>query len=347
MRQQQVFRRSKSFTQLSTLKVTSIFLLFTAIYYLVSCFTDKASATIELDAFSSKTPLYDASATIELDAFSSKTPLYDPKKVLNFARDLILSCPTAYYDIPDESQQLDGVSLTSLIVGSVAPSISRVFVLSSSESCPLRGFAKATCVLGKKLDSCVPDDKKSLVGAHGHAVSVTHAAVLALAIFRGYDSVAMIEDDAFVVELPTDTLRSMQRLLETPDWNIVRFGLRPYFFEIRGDDDKYQCPEQCLCEENQVIGKGLCKINATGCDLRSADFYLAQQTVFEDLILKLLDISVSDRVIDWHVLQSFQDYWIAMPPISFQEKLEMPFPISLQMGFGDLFKELCVLKDET
>ena len=124
-------------------------------------------------------------------------------------------------------------------------------------------------------------------------------------------------------------------------------GFRPYFLEARGDNIGYSCPEQCLCEEYQVIGTGLCKIISGGCDLRSADLYLAQHSTFEDLILKLLDASVFDRVIDFHVLQSFKDYWVAVPPLSFQEKLETAYPISLQKGFGELFEELCVLKYKT
>lgn len=326
MRQRQVFRRLKSSMRSSNLRVTCIFLLFAAIYYLVP---------------------RSRKDSIVLAAFSSDNPLYEPKGILNFARHLILTCPSAYYDIPDGSQQLGAEEITSPNVHSILASMSRVLVISSAESCRLQGIKKATCLLGKKIDSCVPDSLKTLVDGHGYAVSVTHASALALAIFRGYDSVAMIEDDAFFAEMPTDTLSSFQRLLETRDWNIVRMGFRPYFLEARGDGIEYSCPEQCKCEESQVIGTGLCKINEGGCDLRSADFYLAQHSIFEDLILKMLDASVFNRVIDFHVLQSFKDYWVAVPQISFQEKLEMPYPISLQRGFGDLFEELCVLKYKT
>jgi hypothetical protein len=329
MRQQRVFQHLKRYTRLSKLSVTNIFLLSTSIYYLVSCF--RWAVGVNQDV---------------LATFSSENPLYEPKRVLMFIRNLILTCPSAYYDIPDEPQELHGVKITSPNVDSiVAFSMSRVFVISSAESCRLRGIANVTCILGKKIDSCVLDHRKTLIEGHGYAVSVTHAAALALAIFRGYDSVALIEDDALFVEVPTDTISSLQRLLETRDWNIVRMGFRAYFFESKGNMN-YVCPEQCLCEENPAIGTGLCKINASGCDLRSADFYLAQHSIFEDLILRLLDVSVFDRVIDFHVLQTFKDYWVAVPQVSFQEKLETPYPISLQRGFGDLFEEMCVLKQE-
>jgi hypothetical protein len=278
---------------------------------------------------------------VHLSEFNRKHPQHDPQDVVDFAYRLITLCPSAYYDINSQKNRSVDFQEIPNTVASVLHFVSRVFILTSEKACRLEGIS-ATCVRGKVLDSCVPSELEPLISGHGYAVSLSHAAIIALSLRTGLDSVAIIEEDAMLEEMEINTSLSLQHLLHEGNWKLVRLSFRPYFFEIKSSGTSYACPDQCVCRNRPGDDKGLCHISSAGCDLRSADFYLVNHFLFEELILRLLDVSETARVIDYSVLQSFNDYWVASPQISYQNKLESVYPATLQKGFGELFKELCV-----
>ena len=260
--------------------------------------------------------------------------------VTNFAAALIQSCPGSHYKMNDTTSS-KSTSIPRGISKLLTSSVSQTFILTGQDKCSLVGIG-AVCVMGKKIDSCIPEHLSFLTGAHGYAASLTHAAVLAFSHHMGYKSVAIVEDDAVLRDVDGTTIYHLMNLAASHRWDIIRLGYRPFFLESKSEKYGYVCPQACYCTPHEEFSDELCQISAAGCDLRSADFYLARNPIFLELCLKLLDYSEEQHVIDWSVLQSFHNNWILTPQISFQSKLETIFPIDLQVGFGRLFRELCV-----
>jgi len=84
----------------------------------------------------------------------------------------------------------------------------------------------------------------------------------------------------------------------------------------------------------------VCRMAENGCDMRSSHFYVANAKVFQQIIEYLLDISDKHRIIDYSVLQRFQNQVYSDYPVAVQDVLDLP--IELQDGYAKLFERLCV-----
>lgn len=276
---------------------------------------------------------------LRISSFGTRNPVYDFDQVYRFTSQVVRNCPAAFHRVQgkESSRAADPLHL-------FLQQVDGLYVLTSSNSCQNRfGDLGFTCVKGKVLDSCVPKRYHRLIDNHGYAVSFSHAAIFAQAMNFGYENVAIIEDDASIElkRFNRGLILSLNKLLRSNKWNIIRLGYRPYFFEAKERESTYKCPSQCRCTGRHGLDTGLCKLAGAGCDLRSADFYIAHKRVFANLLSMLLDVDTKDRVIDFFTLQQIEDTWLVVPQVSFQEKLESVFPVSLQLGFSELFYDAC------
>jgi hypothetical protein len=135
-------------------------------------------------------------------------------------------------------------------------------------------------------------------------------------------------------------------------WSFVRFGYRPFAIEseeidaafgidaanVGGEEKKVDgtekkpttCPSQCRCERTS---QNTCLVRNAGCDLRSSEAYLVNRNAFADFTHRL-----QGGVVDYDVLQSFQNMMVVTPMVSYQEKLDisMDNQRDLQERFGKL-----------
>lgn len=222
--------------------------------------------------------------------------------------------------------------------------------------------AQTFCVKGAVVDECIASRLPRLsTGSHGYAVSLTHAAIIVKAEYLSLTRYMVVEDDIF---FDTDFARSQvsnestsfKRLLATKEWNLIRLSYRPYFLETafahmnaHGGKlklSKFQCPKECLCSTRSEIGPEFCLLSDDGpnfCDLRGSDFYILNQRSGVGILKALLNVDVSERVIDFFVLQRANvKQWLATYPYSTQTSLDTS--VQLQRGFMSEFSSKCLIK---
>jgi len=222
--------------------------------------------------------------------------------------------------------------------------IDHIFIL-ALEPCELplpdQLAQRATCIVGSELDKCAPS--RYIAGDFTHAVKVSfaHAAMIEISQRDGYRSVAVIESDAIFTsdEFSVDAVTGFKNILHTDDWNLIRFGYRPYFLE---ESSRTRCARSCRCNINTLFSRDFCKLEGTGCDIRSSDFYVIHSNVFGQLKSKLLDLRSpnSKRIIDTWPIRTTSKQWILVPHGTIQRTLDIP--LDYQIGLQSLYVKKCV-----
>jgi len=222
--------------------------------------------------------------------------------------------------------------------------IDHVFML-SFEPCelalPEQLARRATCIVGSELDKCAPS--RYIAGEFTHAmkVSFAHAAMIEISQRARYRHVAIIESDAIFTsaELSVDAVTGFKNILRADDWNLIRFGYRPYFSE---ESSRKRCARSCRCYMDTRFSQDFCKLDGTGCDIRSSDFYLIHSSVFGQLKAKLLDLRNpnSKRIIDTWPIRTTSKQWLLVPHGTVQRTLDIPF--DYQIGLQSLYVKKCV-----
>lgn len=222
--------------------------------------------------------------------------------------------------------------------------VDHVFVL-AVQTCQLalpdKLAQRTTCISGKELDKCAP--KRYIAGQFTHAmkVSFAHATILELAQTAQYRHVAIIEIDAVFSRdsfLP-HSVDNFKRILSSNDWNIIRFGYRPYFLE---ESSRERCSRRCRCHIDTRYGHDFCKLWNSGCDMRSSDFYIIHQNSFGKLKGKIIDLrnQNSKRIIDTWPMRSISKQWMLIPHGTIQQRLDIP--LDYQVGLQSLYMKKCV-----
>mmetsp|Transcript_3700 Transcript_3700/g.17028 ORF Transcript_3700/g.17028 Transcript_3700/m.17028 type:complete len:639 (+) Transcript_3700:199-2115(+) len=230
---------------------------------------------------------------------------------------------------------------------------------------------KTTCVNGRELDACLfPDEQLRTYMDYSELAASNHAYVHLYSAREEHDTIAVVEEDFKMRgNLTSGQLASLDKLLrQKNDWSFIRVGRRPYFLERRLN--KRSCPEECICERIPKYGDGLCRMRRSGCDMRSSDFYIANQNV----LLKFAELTNDDTdfpwqrvenrkspslryrrpLIDVEVLPSFANQWYLIPQMSYQTRLrdteelyEQNLGIEGTLQFQErhdiMFRELCVV----
>lgn len=268
-----------------------------------------------------------------------------------------------------------------LELDAVMSQVDHVFYLTKkAESCSRMIFSaspasKVSCVVGEQLDECL-FEKRELVD-YAELVTAAHGFVHQYAHNKNFKHIAVLEEDATIDKQSLDLLLSqnniqyLSRLIDSTEWNIIRFGRLPFFLNqvsLAG-----ACPEHCLCRLVETFGESFCRIRPAGCDMRSSDFYISSSRVFLKLAELVNDDNrypcqrIENRVIgvpmatprptiDLQVLQSIDKQWYPLPQASFQTNLrhlgvvhghldgvKPDITIHHQQRLDSLFVQRCVL----
>ncbi len=205
-----------------------------------------------------------------------------------------------------------------------------------------RSFSRhATCLFGKRIDSCVPKPFIAGMHAHGMKVSFMHAVAIELARRADHRHIAIIEDDALFRPraFSSDSVLGFRRLLHSDSWSLIRFGFRPFFLEETSRD---HCPNKCVCRIDAGFVDDFCQLFHAGCDIRSSDFYIIRREYFVTLQSSILNVGWLnfDRIVDTRPMRQLKNQWLAIPQVSLQSKLDLP--VDYQLGLGALYVKKCV-----
>ena len=254
---------------------------------------------------------------------------------------LVESCAPFVHAV--ESNSDDSGTLPEVLVEMVSLA-DHVFVM-SLEGCatklPSALTTRSSCIHGKALDKCIPQE--FVTGGHLHAMKVTfmHAAIIQLSINAGHQSIAFIEDDIRFLarRLSATAVTNFKRLYWSDRWNFIRLGFRPYFLQDNGGATP--CPRRCRCFLTDSFGEHLCELRAAGCDIRSSDFYFLHSRVFSSFRSRLLDLrqANSKRIVDVHPMRSYGRQWLLIPQVSYQNTSDIP--VDYQVGTGALYIKKC------
>lgn len=262
-----------------------------------------------------------------------------------------LQCDNAF-SVPPEAPS-DRFSYPFMKLASLADQVYLLCVDCDNVVAPAAWRGKVRLVNGRVIDECVKDGDLD----HWHRASFSHAVAVAHASANGHDVVAIVEDDArsdFTVNFSDDEYDRLERLIrpsyggvsdETTagtdntdskwSWNFLRFGYRPFAIEQANENNPESkgssfCPEQCSCTRTS---HNTCLVSQSGCDLRSSEAYLVNRGVFSEFTHRL-----QGGVVDYDVLQSFDNMMVLTPMVSYQEKLDisMDSQRDLQRTFGQV-----------
>ena len=253
--------------------------------------------------------------------------------------------------------------------------VQHVFVLVlETESCasivvPNEFRGRFTCVAGEILDAClVSDSEKRTLVDYAEFNGLNHAFVHAYSASKQYTTIAVLEGDAVfepVVFTPGEG-EGLRALIQSENWSFIRVGMRPHFLETGLHPER--CDVQCECLTTSEHGEGLCFMKNKGCDMRSADFYIASKRVYVEFASRLLDDTfhptqrIANRLlgkpnirlpgVDNNVFPSFESQWYLIPQLSYQshlrdiqlgsEKVDESHTIEHQKIISSMFKHLCV-----
>ena len=243
-----------------------------------------------------------------------------------------LDCEAAF-TVPAEGPS-DRFSYTFVKLISMAEFVYVLCVDCDKIAVPSPWRDKVRLVNGRIIDECVQDFNVD----HWHRATFSHAVAVADARTKGYNNVAIVEEDSrsdFTVVFSDSDYEEFQKLLKSPaKWNFIRLGWRPYGMAgLEGDNkDALGCPQQCRCAS---AGARMCVLQGPGCDLRSSDAYFITRGAFNDYIHRL-----QQGVVDFDVLQSFDKMMLVNPMVSYQEKLDIS--MNLQRKLQSNFKLACV-----
>uniref|UniRef100_A0A7S0S6H7 Uncharacterized protein n=1 Tax=Mantoniella antarctica TaxID=81844 RepID=A0A7S0S6H7_9CHLO len=195
--------------------------------------------------------------------------------------------------------------------------------------------AKTSLVNGRVFDVCDMADEYGL--DHYKRASLTHAAAVADALVKGYNHVAVVEEDSvspveYKLELSTDDLAGFASALQTEDWSFLRLGWRSYSLEIAPASD---CPAECTCEKR---AQNLCYVATGGCDLRSSDSYIISSRYMQ----WMLNALIQGGTVDYNVLPMAPGMLLVLPIMSVQRHLDIP--AEHQSAVSDLFARKCAVE---
>lgn len=209
-----------------------------------------------------------------------------------------------------------------------------------SASVPSQLASKVTCVVGVELDRCL--FTMPALMDYAEFVTAAHGYVHLYARYKQFQHIAVIEEDVLLNPYALKRLANhtnvehLQQLVMGNDWNIIRFGRLPYFFVDSSSAEI--CPVECICELGTVYGDNFCQMHASGCDMRSSDFYVSSSRIF----LKLAELVNDDTqypyqrannrkvgvpmttprlIIDTQILPRIDKQWYYLPQLSYQNKL--------------------------
>ncbi len=223
---------------------------------------------------------------------------------------------------------------------------------------------KLTCVCADELNRC-------LVGhdtlSRTRMMSNSHGYVHLFAKRMEYKHIAVMEDGLMFKE-PANLemgLKNVKELLYSSSWTLVRFGARPHFLEGLVLDS---CPSSCICESFNDDKPTLC-IMGSGCDLRSAEFYISSERAFLIIAEHLNDDTRVPRQakndpesrssrppeLGKDVFPHFPDQWLMLPVLSmkkqdyqlgdaFGRNLDEYHYIEHELELQNSFQRLCLVK---
>lgn len=288
-------------------------------------------------------------------------------------------CKSSFRSMSHILHPLRRSSLPSTIVQIVSLA-DHVFLLASTcESCDERSInflpnRKFTCVCIDALNKClVPDSEMRGRMTRPEIISNSHGYVHLYSNRQGYRHIAVIEEGLLFRE-PADvevSIKSVKKLLDNDAWTILRFGRRPHFLEGLTVFDS--CPTSCICELVDTGMESLCRLKGTGCDLRSAEFYMSSNRAFLKIAERLNDHSqfpsqggddlvstahsTSFTKVDINVFPSFPDQWLMIPVLSMKKqlneegdtlerKLGQHDSIEHQLELHNTYERLCFVRSE-
>ena len=251
----------------------------------------------------------------------------------------------SYSEIFAPAQPTTGSEKTiPLYVTHLLHEIEHVFLLCLHKcrtTLPRELLNQSTHVFGNRVDSCAPTRLISGKYVHALKVTFTHAVILQRSLEMDYRHIAVIEDDVLFLRrtVHREMMRGFTRLLNSRQWNLLRFGYRPYFLQEHGTQP---CPLKCRCTMDKKFSEHFCHLKRIGCDLRSSDFYVISSRSFKAFQNMLLDIRLPEtkRIVDVRPMRALSNQWLVLPQLSFQGKLDIP--LDYQVGSAALFMTKCL-----
>lgn len=199
---------------------------------------------------------------------------------------------------------------------------------------------RVTCVVGTVLDECLFKERELM--DYAELVTAAHGYVHQYSHHKQFNYIAVLEEDATFdvnslheISLAS-VIPSLRRLMNSDEWNIIRFGRLPYF--LVEQSAVTSCPVECICKQQNEFGNNLCHMRHPGCDMRSSDFYVSSSRIF----LKLAEMVNDDNrypcqrvenrkvgipmatprpTIDLQILKRIDHQWYLLPQLSMQKKL--------------------------
>lgn len=239
-----------------------------------------------------------------------------------------------------ETPSFSEYSRFSHFVTKALDEIEHIFVLTSQpcryETLPENWLQKSSCVAADDFDRAF---SKMRWGVDNHHLRIghVHRMFVTFAQRRGFHTIAVIEADAFSYTNSTmdgTTLGEFRKFIQSSEWDIIRFGYRPFFLENSGVT---KCPKECSChyERNSpTLGRRLCVIKSRRCDIRSSDMYILNERSFTEFSENL-----ERFVVDMEAIQSLRSVWYMTPQESFQFSSSQM--LDSQLRYADKFMNLC------
>jgi hypothetical protein len=256
-------------------------------------------------------------------------------------------CPAAYFAPKVGASSLGGPvaselpeHFTKFSVHAVklAAMADHIYILCTecSLGIPEEWRSKTSFVHGFRIDECL----KTQGNDHWHKASFSHAHALMDAQKNKHKTVAIIEEDVITRDfadggvgwrmlldnmgLVRDTMRSEK------NWTTIRVGYRAMFIDRPIESvskliGAETCPKDCRCEKKNTF---TCIMRASGCDMRSSDFYIVRDVAYQPIIDKVYQ----GFTVDCEALRGVPNQVYITPQLSFQGTLDLKLKTQIQMA---------------
>jgi len=206
------------------------------------------------------------------------------------------------------------------------------------ENLPLEWSNSSSCVNVLDFDNHLYGDE---ILSYDHHAKITrlHLAFLRQARRRRYKNFAVIEADAVCVaeDRVNHTETSLfTKFLNDGDWQIIRFGYRPFFLESM--PDSAECPRTCTCLSytgTDTLGTLGCLIDSADCDIRSSDMYVVNAPAYY-----FFESNLEKYTVDTDAMRKIERMWFIVPQMSFQ--VDSGQFLETQRYYAGKFMQSCV-----
>ena len=204
------------------------------------------------------------------------------------------------------------------------------------ENLPVAWEHKSSCVNAARLDSTLYN-WENYVGSHHVRITNSHRLFVKVARVMNWSSVAILEGDITSYsadEVDDRALAEYRSLLRSDNWDMIRFGYRPFSLETEVES----CPEECTCVQflgKESMGGHGCAITSGACDMRSSDAYILNSNSFEEF-----DALLENFTVDMEPMQRLPRIWFSTPQLAFQ--VDSAQSIESQIESAKKFYERCI-----